>query len=336
MGLDILQSLEVSSGLSIANSLDINIGSDALEPVPEPQNLAVQVTGYNESPLRYDTSISWNAPDEAVDSYEWRADNSLTWSPINTRSIVRSFDNTSAWVEVRSVKDDRRSSPIRTNFSEFNFPAINAPTGLHLEVTSHDSTYTYFTFRYNAPTNAWGRNVDYSIDRSGFGSVSESDTELRSGLPIPLSRVSYFSVRARTGNMESAWARINRADFIVPTISVPTGVIVTITESTAQATNFDVVWTAPSDVNGRSVTYETEFNSYGVMTQTGTSASYNYILPLSGFSRFQIRATTPDGAISDWVEVLAAEFVTPETGKILVLNNNILVINNNILHIAIE
>ena len=107
--------------------------------------------------------------------------------------------------------------------------------------------------------------------------------------------------------------------------------MVTVTADTGTTTTLEAYWAAPSDAGSRTVTYETMFADLGTITTTNTSNSYHYLLPIARFTNFMIRATTPDGAVSEWVEVLAAAF--GPHGDILVLNNKILVINNKILHI---
>lgn len=177
MSVVLSNSLEVYSGLAISNSFEVSIVANLLAPVPVPQNLEVTITGYNADPLNYITSVTWDAPISAVDSYQWRASNNLEWDGIGNRNFSWIFLTNSSWIEIRSVKEGRTSSPVRVEFSDFIFPAINAPTGVTVEITSHSDSRTDFIVRYNEPTNAWGRTVSYHIDRSNFGILTESDTE---------------------------------------------------------------------------------------------------------------------------------------------------------------
>ena len=99
--------------------------------------------------------------------------------------------------------------------------------------------------------------------------------------------------------------RVNSEDFTVPSIEEPTNVMVTVTADTGTTTTLEASWATPSDAGDRTVTYETMFANLGVITTTNTTESYHYLLPISSFTNFRIRAKTPDGAVSDWVEVFS-------------------------------
>lgn len=223
---------------SIASNI-INDADDSTPAVPAPENVVARVTSYQASDERYRVTVSFDAPSDPVDSYQYRSSHNSAWVAA-TSGGNRAVYGTASWVEVRSVLQGRYSRPVRVNFADFTFPAIGVPRNLVVEIIEEATQLFHVELRWDPPANAFGRAIRYYADRGGTGFAYQTSGE-RLRYLAGRSLFPYFAVRAEADGHESGYTRVNDADYI--TAAPP---VVTVTRTTsAEGILISVAWTDP-------------------------------------------------------------------------------------------
>ena len=191
--------------------------------------------------------------------------------------------------------------------STFIYPAIGVPQNFAVEIITDETNRFVVELTWDPPANAFGRTIRYFVDRGGTGFAYHNSGD-RLNYAAARSLFPYFSVRAEAGGEESAYVRVNDADYIEPIEEPPRNVSIVI-QSTGHTENHilaQVNW--EHNEKGRPDFYEVRLDDVmwtrfsGLTTQFGlfvTTTHANHI--------FQIRSLRGD-LVSEVVSIAQADW----------------------------
>jgi len=171
-----------------------------------------------------------------------------------------------------------------------------------------------------------------SFDPRRGGSISAWRAE-HSGSSRDVFRDAWIEVRSVKEGRYSQPVRVAFSEFTYPAVNTPRDLTVEVTEDTSSVFGLTLDWLPPANLFGRTVRYYVDRGGISFDYHTAP-ANLRFSGARSNFPYFAVRAEASDGSVSGYIRVNDADYVEPETGNILVLNNKILVIGDKILHIA--
>ena len=293
----------------------------AVLPVPVPLNVVGTVDGFNPSNQVIGVSLMWDAPETEVDGYQYREfipqnppsipiDVLSEWTDISERNVGNfARDFLAGWIELRSVLDGRFSAPVRLLIpSDLEYPDIGVPQNFVVEIIEDETNRFVVDLTWDPPANAYGRTVRYFVDRggTGFGYHNSGD---RLNYAAARSLFSYFSVRAEASGEESAYVRVEDADYTDNRIEEPPqNVVVTILGSGHTADHISVRANWAHNAKGAPDHYEIRLDA-GNWARIGGTSTQASLFVTTGKTDHVLHIRGTRGAfVSEIVEVVQSSW----------------------------
>jgi len=293
--------VDVRSILGARRSSIISIPfSDFIFPtINAVRNLEVEIT--NISGNNEDATITWDEPSNVwgrtvtYELYYSDANDVITVTSPYSASYIGGVGNI---VNMVAIADGERSAVATVRRADFILPTLEDPTSVIVRVTQIRSTHTIFNISWNAPSDAGTRQITYEYSY-GFGNVTTTSTSInQESVASALANIAQFTILANAGSgVRSDTVTIPQAQFI--TIANPVIDSVTISDdSTPTDTQLIIVFTPPTDIDGRTVTYNYGINGdfSQVYSDDGThTITYNTGEALADVTDVGLRVNPPIG-----------------------------------------